>query len=355
LTIGDLGVLGSVLALTPDMHTIVDQHTTIDANGSIAAIQGTFSSGTMTNNGRLTIVDGGMQFTGASTNSATGRISVVDSTLATGRGTTDRLVNQGTLDLLDAVVNGDLHNAAGTTVTHGGAVAFNGRVTGDGRFSGGGHVTFNGQFEPGEAATALTFGGDVSFSGTNGVLMQIGGTVAGAQYDQITIVGSASFQGTLDVEFIGEFVPSAGQSFALFEYGSHADEFAVNLPMLPPNLAWSVNYGAESLVLSVGTTTMPGDLNSDGEVNRADLAILVGNFGIATAAAAAQGDLNGDGSVSLADAMMLRSHWSTPGSPAAGSPVAGSLGAAVPEPAAWLSAFAAAYSLVVVRRRRVES
>lgn len=342
LTIGDTGVLGAVLALTPDMHTIVDQHTTIDANGSIAAIEGIFSSGTVTNNGRLTVVEGALQFEGQSTNSPTGRISVVDGTLALGIGAANRLTNEGKLDLLDAVVNGDLHNATGTTITHGGAVAFNGRVTGEGQFSGGGHVTFGGGFEPGAAATALSFGGDVSFAPANSLLMQIAGPTAGAQYDRIAIVGSAALAGTLDVQLVGDFIPTAGQSFALLEYGAHSGQFNVNLPPLPGSLAWSVNYGPESLVLSVNSTTPPGDLNGDSLVNRADLAILVGNFGIASAATAAQGDLNGDGRVSLADAIVLRSQMGVPGSPAA---------TAVPEPAAWVSALAAATALCVVRRR----
>jgi T5SS/PEP-CTERM-associated repeat protein len=341
LTIGETGVLGAVLALTPDMHTIVDQHTTVDANASISAIQGTFASGTITNNGRLTIVDGGMQFTGAATNTATGRISVVDSTLATGTGATDRLVNQGRLDLLDATVNGDLHNAPGTTITHGGAVAFNGRVTGNGQFSGGGHVTFNGRFEPSDAATALSFGGDVSFTGTNTLLMQLGGTTAGAQYDQISIVGNAAFAGTLDVALLGGFIPAAGQSFTLFEYGAHSGQFTVNPPSLPSGLNWSLDYGASALVLSFSSATNPGDLNSDGLVNRADLAILVGNLGMATGATLSQGDMNGDFKISLADVMMLRSHWSSPGSPTA----------AVPEPTAWCSVVMA-ISTMVLRRRR---
>jgi T5SS/PEP-CTERM-associated repeat protein len=341
LTIGDSGVLGSVLALTPDMHTIVDQHTTIEADASISAIEGTFASGTMTNHGRLVIVDGGMQFTGTATNTATGRISVVDGTLATGTGATNRLTNQGKLDLLDAVVNGDLHNAAGTTITHGGAVAFNGRVTGDGQFSGGGHVTFNGHFEPGDAATALTFGGDIAFSTTNTLLMQLGGTTAGAQYDQINVVGSAAFAGTLDIALLGSFVPSAGQSFTLFEYDAHSGQFSVNPPPLSSGLNWSLDYGTNALVLSFLSPTTPGDLNADGLVDRADLALLVANLGMATGATTGQGDMNNDAKISLADVMMLRSHWSSPGSPTA----------AVPEPAAWCSAIVAISAIVLLRRR----
>lgn len=343
LVVGDSGVLGSVLALTPDMHTIVDQHTTVDANAHIAAIEGSFTSGTLTNNGRLTVVDGAMQFDRVSTNSPTGRISIVDGTLATGRGSTNRLTNQGRLDLLDAVVNGDLHNTNGTTVVTGGAVAFNGRVTGDGQFSSGGQVTFNERFEPGMAATATTFGGDVTFTTDNSLLMQIGGPIAGAQFDQISVVGSAALGGTLDVALLGGFLPTAGQSFPLIKYGVRDGTFAtVNLPPLPSSLAWSIDYGANALALSVNSTGLLGDLNLDGAVDRADVAILVGNYGMPSAASPAQGDLNGDNRVSLADLIVLQSQFGSPGSPPA----------SVPEPSTCSLALLAASLIALSCRRR---
>jgi T5SS/PEP-CTERM-associated repeat protein len=343
LVIGDTGVLGSVLALTPDMHTIVEQHTTVNANGHIAAVEGSFTTGSITNNGRLSIVTGAMDFRNASTNATTGRISIIDGTLATGTGAAKRLTNQGKLDLLDAVVNGDLHNAAGTTVTIGGAVAFNGRVTGDGQFSGGGSVTFNGRFEPGDAATALEFGGDVSFTAANSLLMQIGGTTAGAQFDQIDVEGSVAFNGALNVVLLNGFLPSAGQSFPLIEYSARAGTFStMNLPTLPNSLTWAVNYGASALTLSVNSSSLPGDLNLDGAVNRADLALLVGNYGLTTGATSVQGDMNSDGRVALADLMLLRSMMTSPG----GSPDA------VPEPATCLLCCVGIAAMAFVRGRR---
>jgi hypothetical protein len=335
-------VLGAIIALTPDMHTIIHQDTTVDANGHIAAIEGTFTSGTLTNNGRLSVVDGAMQFERTSTNAATGRISVVNGTLATGAGAANRLTNQGRIDLLDAVLNGGLHNAAGGTVTTAGGVAFNGQVSGDGQFSSGGLVTFNGSFDPGAAATIIEFGGDVTFTADNTLQLQIGGPTAGAQFDQLSVAGSAALAGTLDVKLIGSFLPAAGQSFPLIEYDVHAGTFStVILPDLPMPLEWSLDYGDTALVLSVGSTTMTGDLNMDGSVNRADVAILVGNYGLALAATASQGDLNGDGVVSLSDLIVLKSHLSSPSD----SP------AAVPEPSAYMLAMLGAALIATSSRR----
>jgi T5SS/PEP-CTERM-associated repeat protein len=333
LLVGDSGVLGSVLALSPDMHTIVDQHTTVDATGKIAVIQGSFTSSTITNQGRLSIVDGAMAFSGPSTNATGGRISVIEGTLATGTGA-NRFTNSGRMDLIDAVVNGDLQNGPGTILTTGGAVTFNGAVTGNATFTGGGTVTFNGRFEPSATPTAVNFGGDLAFGDDATLALQIGGTLAGSQYDQVKVGGSALLDGDLLVTLVSNFVPAAGQSFALMPYGNHTGAFdATTLPTLPAALTWSLNYSASGLTLSVIGSAPSGDLNHDGTVNRGDLRLLLANYGKSTGALAAQGDLNGDGRVNMNDLMALRSQMTAAGSPSA-SP------AAVPEPATWLLAVA---------------
>ncbi|MBI5863111.1 MAG: hypothetical protein HZB38_01095, partial [Planctomycetes bacterium] len=48
-------------------------------------------------------------------------------------------------------------------------------------------------------------------------------------------------------------------------------------------------------------TVCPGDLNSDGVVDLADLTTLLANFGISAGATPEQGDMNGDGAVDLGD------------------------------------------------------
>ena len=52
----------------------------------------------------------------------------------------------------------------------------------------------------------------------------------------------------------------------------------------------------------------PNDLNGDGKVNAADLAILLGNWGL-TPATAAQGDLDGNQTVNAADLALLLGAW----------------------------------------------
>jgi hypothetical protein len=76
-----------------------------------------------------------------------------------------------------------------------------------------------------------------------------------------------------------------------------------------------------NLTIDVTLATLPDDLNGDGNINRADLAIIVGNLGLA-GATLAQGDMNGDGKVTLRDAVLMRNAMSPGSSPVAPSPAA---------------------------------
>ncbi|MEX0744440.1 MAG: ice-binding family protein [Phycisphaeraceae bacterium] len=62
------------------------------------------------------------------------------------------------------------------------------------------------------------------------------------------------------------------------------------------------------------STSLPGDVNGDNQVNRTDVAILARNFGRTSGAAQSQGDLNGDGAVTLADLAMVQMHLGGPSS-----------------------------------------
>ena len=50
---------------------------------------------------------------------------------------------------------------------------------------------------------------------------------------------------------------------------------------------------------------MRGDLNDDGIVNAADLAMLLAEWGISNGAA----DINGDGNVNAADLAIMLANW----------------------------------------------
>jgi hypothetical protein len=63
--------------------------------------------------------------------------------------------------------------------------------------------------------------------------------------------------------------------------------------------------------LALHQSSLLGDANGDGVVDRADLVIVTTHYGTMAAASFADGDFNGDGAVSLLDVEILQSHYST--------------------------------------------
>jgi len=112
-----------------------------------------------------------------------------------------------------------------------------------------------GTVSPGESAGVLSVGGNYTQFVTDepGVLeIELGGLDAGTTYDQLLVTGLATLDGTLKVNFIESFIPSEGDTFTIMTYGSRLGEFDVTeFPTLPAGLSFEVNYGEESLILTV--------------------------------------------------------------------------------------------------------
>ncbi|MDA3874316.1 MAG: LEPR-XLL domain-containing protein, partial [Kiritimatiellae bacterium] len=90
------------------------------------------------------------------------------------------------------------------------------RLEGTGFLSG--SVVNNGIVAPGNSPGIIEIDGD--YESDNGVLeIEIGGTTPGTEHDQLTISGSATLNGRLDLLFINDFVPEIGSTYdiMLFE------------------------------------------------------------------------------------------------------------------------------------------
>jgi hypothetical protein len=104
--------------------------------------------------GRVSIVGESLGFASSLTNAVDGRISIVSGTLVVpgdGLANDDGLVNNGTLNLIDATVDGDVRSPTGSTINVAGSAVFNGLVSGGASFSGTqNQIVFKGGYSPGD-------------------------------------------------------------------------------------------------------------------------------------------------------------------------------------------------------------
>jgi T5SS/PEP-CTERM-associated repeat protein len=221
---------------------------TLYFTGTVAANQGDF------------ILQGGtLDFTNAITNNATGFIS--------GHGAlhTGGLTNNGQMAFSggNTDIRGDTVNAAGARIVTSGAGAvttffddvvhngleiftgagastvFFGDQSGAGSFTGTGTVYFIGDLRPGNSPASVIYGGDVAFGGASILGLEIGGLLAGTQFDRLSIAGTLFEDGVLEVSLYGGFMPGFGDTFDLFDAGAVAGSFDdVNLPALAGGLEW---------------------------------------------------------------------------------------------------------------------
>ncbi|HEY3394101.1 MAG TPA: hypothetical protein VGK58_15415, partial [Lacipirellulaceae bacterium] len=165
----------------------------------------------------------------------------------------------------DVINNGEIR-----TSTNGFTVFF-GSASGSGTFTGTGTVNFEGDLSPGSSPAAVSFAGDVVLGPDSTLQIELGGTAAGTQYDQINVAGELTLGGTLEISLINGFTPSAGQSFDILNWGSLSGAFSlVALPSLE-GLAWDTSQLATG-ILSVAPG-LPGDFNLDGSVDAADYVV----------------------------------------------------------------------------------
>lgn len=117
------------------------------------------------------------------------------------------------------------------------------------------------------------------------------------------------------------------------------DEVDLTGAKLPDGMTWELSYTATEVLLSVKSTFLMGDANSDGKVDLTDFGVLKTNFGAGTTFD--QGDFNKDAKVDLTDFGILKTHFGKSGVAVA----------AVPEPSSLVMCGAGMLALLALRRR----
>ncbi|QDV47603.1 FG-GAP repeat protein [Stieleria neptunia] len=159
---------------------------------------------------------------------------------------TRTLIGRGVIN----TINGEFENQGFVQGTGPGLI-FNHLVTGAGDF--GGVTTFNGGTDFGNSPTQ-TDAGVMSFTAANTHTVELGGLIAGGEYDQVN-AESANLDGILDVRFIdlgNGYQPQVGDSFSILTADSISGSFpCVDLPSLPEDLAWDVIYDSDEVRLDI--------------------------------------------------------------------------------------------------------
>jgi len=232
---------------------------------------------------RINIRDGGtLAFEGRFVNQGGAVLAIDRGTLQLGYGATRMdnggqvLVGSGRAEILGDINNtprGLLHAHDGADLTvwdtlrndgevradTGARIVYALGVSGKGNFTGtDGMHRFEGGYGPGNSAAEVDIG-NVQFASL--VTLELGGLLAGSQHDRINFTGSARFEETsfLNITLINNFVPHAGDVFALFSYaqapvGNFEDFY---LPGLSAGLSWDVSRIHTTGVLAVTSVPEP--------------------------------------------------------------------------------------------------
>jgi hypothetical protein len=146
---------------------------------------------------------------------------------------------------------------SGTTSLEGGNLSF---VTNEAQFNGGflvgngtitGNIRNNGAtFAPGLSPGKITVNGNFAQTATGILNMEIGGTTAGTEYDQLVVNGHATIGGTLNLTLINGFRPAVGDVFQLIAPNSFSGSFAQINTL---GFTGTVTYSSAGITVTVNT------------------------------------------------------------------------------------------------------
>ncbi len=172
--------------------------------------------------------------------------------------------NSGTVDVLSGVINfgPNFNQYAGTTSLSGGNMSSTGTLNFlDGLLTGGGVITGtvanSGEIRPGSAIGVLTVNGAYRQGVAGAVTIQIGGPNPGTDFDQLHVLGTATLSGTLNIQMVGGYVPSVGNTIQIMPYNSHGGTFTsyTGLVLSGRSLLPTYNSTNLSLVVVAGAIT----------------------------------------------------------------------------------------------------
>jgi autotransporter-associated beta strand protein/T5SS/PEP-CTERM-associated repeat protein len=217
--------------------------------GDAASYSGIYSGGELyTNANEVELLDRNLAVLGSLTQlgdgSAGGTLRAANGMLLeqgknlVGRGTVyGNFVNQGDVYGDGSAAGQQIVFAAGST------------VSGMGSFE---NVVFGGTYSPGNSP-AITYLTNGEFSSASSLLIELGGTQPGTEYDRVVDSGVLTLLGgALNLVSYNGFVPSFGDSFEILQFGQLSGDFGtVNYPALSGGLSWERTTSVTAMTITV--------------------------------------------------------------------------------------------------------
>jgi hypothetical protein len=160
--------------------------------------------------------------------------------------------NSGTVSFGNAFIQN-----AGQTVLNGGNFAFSqaaqllgGTLTGTGTITG--SVSNNAAIGTGSSPGLLAISGNYTEGANAHLAIKLGGSLAGTNYDQLSIGGSAALAGTLDVSYWSGFTPAAGSFFTVLACNARTGGFSA---ITAPTNNLGTVYTAKTVLVESGNAS----------------------------------------------------------------------------------------------------
>ena len=202
-----------------------------------------------------------------------GTFDINDNLTLTQSGTTPTFTNSGTIDV-----------ASSKTFTASGGDFVNdvaGIIQGTGTLNiSGTNFTGNGTLSPGASAGTLSVTGSFDQSDSGIIDIEIGGNFPGAEYDVLSVSGTLTLDGSLDVALIDGFNPLVSDSFQVITATSLQEEF-LELDGLDigGGLVLDASFGATAVTLTATAVTLAGNAAAEALSGDSDPDVIVGGGG----------------------------------------------------------------------------
>ncbi len=143
-----------------------------------------------------------------------------------------------------------LFSSSTTIQINGGTLSGSGTIQGD--------VTMGGTLSPGDSPGVLTITGNYTQFGNGTFTAELTGRMLGTQYDQLIVGGTATLDGTLDVNLLNDFAVKVGDHYVLMTFASESGQFStLDLPKSVGGEKWVLSYNPTEITLSVEAVPTP--------------------------------------------------------------------------------------------------